>query len=205
MEACPLKKRDINSLDFVVNRLFMKLLKTSDINTVRTCQHMFGFELPSVLLVRRTRKFLEKMKYLWVEVNHFKIDCSLIVMFFTKLIIVVFTLCLLIVFSLFIMLYVFLLLPFLWWNKNVYIYILMLLFYYKLTCILQSYNAALTKANTQLRRNLVIWQLQNAWQCNILYLSCQYKTKLMARLWRFSRQAYNRWRSDDGNHRISDP
>jgi len=27
MEACPLKKRDINSLDFVVNRLFMKLLK----------------------------------------------------------------------------------------------------------------------------------------------------------------------------------
>ena len=32
-----------------------------------------------------------------------------------------FTLCLLIVFSLFIMLYVFLLLPFLWWNKDVYI------------------------------------------------------------------------------------
>jgi len=62
MEACPLKKRDINSLDFVVNRLFMKLLKTSDINIVRTCQHMFGFELPSVLLARRTRKFLKKMK-----------------------------------------------------------------------------------------------------------------------------------------------
>ena len=56
MEACPLKKRDINSLDFV----FMKLLKTSDINIVRTCQHVFGFELPSVLLDRRTRKFLEK-------------------------------------------------------------------------------------------------------------------------------------------------
>ena len=35
MEACPLKKRDINSLEFVVNRLFMKLLKTSDINIVR--------------------------------------------------------------------------------------------------------------------------------------------------------------------------
>jgi len=38
----------------------MKLLKTSDINIVRTCQHMFGFELPSVLLDKRTRKFLEK-------------------------------------------------------------------------------------------------------------------------------------------------
>ena len=62
MEACPLKKRDINSLDFVINRLFMKLLKTSDINIVGTCQQMFGFELPSVLLARRTRKFLEKME-----------------------------------------------------------------------------------------------------------------------------------------------
>jgi len=40
----------------------MKLLKTSDINIVGTCQQMFGFELPSVLLARRTRKFLEKME-----------------------------------------------------------------------------------------------------------------------------------------------
>ena len=38
----------------------MKLLKTSDFNIVRTCQHMFGFELPGVLLDRRTRKFMEK-------------------------------------------------------------------------------------------------------------------------------------------------
>jgi len=50
----------VAQLGFVVNRLFMKLLKTSDINIVRTCQHMFGFELPSVLLDRRIRKFLEK-------------------------------------------------------------------------------------------------------------------------------------------------
>jgi len=80
MEACPLKKRDY-SLDFVVNRLFMKLLNTSDINIVRTCQHMFGFELPSVLLARRSRKFLKTMKNLWVEVNHFKIECSEIKMY----------------------------------------------------------------------------------------------------------------------------
>jgi len=108
----------------VVNILFMKLLKTSDINIVRTCQHMFDFELPSVLLARRTRKFVQKNeKFMsWeLEVNIFKIDCSLIVMFFTILIIVMFTLYLLIVFSLFIMLYVFLLLPFPWWNKDVYI------------------------------------------------------------------------------------
>jgi len=28
LEACPLRKADSNSLDFVVNRLFMKLFKT---------------------------------------------------------------------------------------------------------------------------------------------------------------------------------
>jgi len=86
MEACPLKKRDINSLDFVVNRLFMKLLKTSDINIVRTCQHMFGFELLSVLLDRRTRKFLEKNEKFMSWGEYSKIYYSLIVMFFTKLI-----------------------------------------------------------------------------------------------------------------------
>ena len=43
-----------------IDRHRMKLLKTSDINIVRTCQHMFGFELPSVLLDRRTRKFVKK-------------------------------------------------------------------------------------------------------------------------------------------------
>ena len=47
---------------------------------------------------------------------------QLIVMFFfIVLIIVMFTLYLLIAFSLFAVLYVFLLLPFLWWNKDVYI------------------------------------------------------------------------------------
>ena len=34
LEACPLRKADNNSLDFVVNRLFMKLFKTSNIDTV---------------------------------------------------------------------------------------------------------------------------------------------------------------------------
>ena len=34
LEACPLNKADINSLDFVINHLFMKIFKTTDINTV---------------------------------------------------------------------------------------------------------------------------------------------------------------------------
>jgi len=30
LEACPMRKTDLNSLDFVVNRFFMKLLKTQN-------------------------------------------------------------------------------------------------------------------------------------------------------------------------------
>ena len=35
LEACPLLKSDLSFLDFVVNRLFMKLFKTS--NIARCC------------------------------------------------------------------------------------------------------------------------------------------------------------------------
>jgi len=46
-------------LDFVINRFFMKLFKTSNIRIVQLCQELFHFELPSVQLARR-RKFLDK-------------------------------------------------------------------------------------------------------------------------------------------------
>ena len=48
LEACPLLKSDLSSLDFVLNRLFMKLFKTSNADVVKCCQDHFGFDLPSV-------------------------------------------------------------------------------------------------------------------------------------------------------------
>jgi len=47
LEACPLNKSDLHSLDFVINRFFMKLFKTSNIETVSCCQQYFGFALPA--------------------------------------------------------------------------------------------------------------------------------------------------------------
>ena len=58
LEACPLNKADLNSLDFVVNRFFMKLFRTENINIVLECQIMFQFQLPSELLEKRTKKFI---------------------------------------------------------------------------------------------------------------------------------------------------
>ena len=55
-------KTVISSLDFVVNRFFMKLFKTSDINIVKQCQREFNFSIPSDILVRRGEKFVNRYR-----------------------------------------------------------------------------------------------------------------------------------------------
>jgi len=58
LEVCNLAKRDLQSLDFTVNRFFMKLFQTSNIEIVKECQNFFDFVLPSVLLSTRMQKFV---------------------------------------------------------------------------------------------------------------------------------------------------
>jgi len=67
LESFSLYQYQLNSLDFVINRFFMKLLKTSDINVVAECQELFGFDLPSVQLACRRKKFLEKFEHYHVS------------------------------------------------------------------------------------------------------------------------------------------
>jgi len=57
-----MQKYQLNSLDFVINRFFMTLFKTSNIRIVQLglCQELFHFELPSVQLARRRKLFLDK-------------------------------------------------------------------------------------------------------------------------------------------------
>jgi len=57
LEACPLTKSDLQSLDFVINRFFMKLFTTKSIETVKYCQEFFDFSLPSVLWAKHVAKF----------------------------------------------------------------------------------------------------------------------------------------------------
>lgn len=61
-EARTLTKANINSFDFAVNRFFMKLLKTANIQTVKYCHNQFGFKLPTELIVNRTEKFNSKLR-----------------------------------------------------------------------------------------------------------------------------------------------
>jgi len=58
LEACPLTKSDLQSLDSVINnRFFMKLFTTKSIETVKYCEEYFDFSLPSVLWAKRVPKF----------------------------------------------------------------------------------------------------------------------------------------------------
>jgi len=57
LDACTLKKADLESLDFAINCFFIKLFKTSNLDTVWYCQEQFCFELPSVIIASGKTKF----------------------------------------------------------------------------------------------------------------------------------------------------
>ena len=61
LEAFSLYNYQLKSLDFVINRFFMKLFRTSNIHVVSDCQEQFNFVLPSVQLARRAKKFANKL------------------------------------------------------------------------------------------------------------------------------------------------
>jgi len=72
LEACPLRKTDLNSLDFVVSRFFMKPFHAGNMDLVKCCQSYFCFELPSVIHDRRAKKF--DLRYR----NHSNLFCQMI-------------------------------------------------------------------------------------------------------------------------------
>jgi len=58
LEACPLTKTDLQSLDFVNNKFFMKLFAASNIEIAKKMlSAVFWFSLPSTLLAKRVSKF----------------------------------------------------------------------------------------------------------------------------------------------------
>jgi len=58
LEACPLVKSDLSSLDFAINRFFMKLFRTNNIDVVKCCQYYFVFDVKVLTFQRKISKFL---------------------------------------------------------------------------------------------------------------------------------------------------
>jgi len=69
LEACPLTTSDLLSMDFVINRFFTKLFKTSNINNVKYCQEcFFSFDMPSDLWRKRMTNFESKFTAFYLKV-----------------------------------------------------------------------------------------------------------------------------------------
>jgi len=61
LEALPLNKSQLASLDFVVNRFFMQLFKTTNMQVVEVCREQFDLVLPSMQIDRRRRNFVSSV------------------------------------------------------------------------------------------------------------------------------------------------
>jgi len=62
LEVCCLNKTELNSLDFVINRFCMKLIRTSHMDITKDCLAYFNYlKQPSELLSRRYEKNVLKM------------------------------------------------------------------------------------------------------------------------------------------------
>ena len=66
LEACPLTKSDLQSMDFVINRFLMKLFKINNIDHVTYCQHCFSFDMPSELWQKRVKAFESKFSEMYI-------------------------------------------------------------------------------------------------------------------------------------------
>ena len=73
LEAYPLQKSDISLLDFVVNRFFMKLFQTNNVDIVNYCNVQFEFDLPSTVvekrIVRSLLQNIDHVKMLYVNLR----------------------------------------------------------------------------------------------------------------------------------------
>ena len=49
---------DLPSLDFIINRFFMKLFCTNVMDTVKICQDYFNFELSGSIIEKRRKTFV---------------------------------------------------------------------------------------------------------------------------------------------------
>ena len=95
LESCPLTKSDLQSIDFVINRLLMKLFKTSDmhsllLNTVNavfplTCRVICGKSEPERLNVNSVNfvSMYALVKFLFVYPSVYLFGCLFIRFFYS--------------------------------------------------------------------------------------------------------------------------
>ena len=60
LEACPLKKSQLDAIDFALNCTFRKIFSTRSQDVVEMCKEIFGCQTPSDVVAHRKCRFLTK-------------------------------------------------------------------------------------------------------------------------------------------------
>ena len=60
LEACPVNKTQHRSLEFTLNRVLMKVFRSTSLDEITECRHWFGLLEMETLIAKRKHRFLAK-------------------------------------------------------------------------------------------------------------------------------------------------
>ena len=60
LEACPVNKTQLRSLEFTLNRVLMKVFRTTSMDVIAECRYWFGLLEMETLIAKRKQRFTAK-------------------------------------------------------------------------------------------------------------------------------------------------
>ena len=60
LEACPVNKTQLRSLEFTLNRVLMKVFRTTSMDVIAECRYWFGLLEMETLIAKRKQGFMAK-------------------------------------------------------------------------------------------------------------------------------------------------
>ena len=60
LQACPVNKTQLRSLEFTLNRVLIKVFRTTSMDVIAECRHWFGLLEMETLIAKRKQRFMAK-------------------------------------------------------------------------------------------------------------------------------------------------
>ena len=73
LEACSVNKTQLRSLEFTLNRVLMKVFRTTSMDVIAECRYWFGLLEMETLIAKRKQRFMAK----YVSLTTYYVNCSL--------------------------------------------------------------------------------------------------------------------------------
>jgi len=68
VEACPVNKTHLRSLEFTLNRVLMKVFRTTSMDVIAECRYWFGLLEMETLIAERKQRFMAKIRSVWQRI-----------------------------------------------------------------------------------------------------------------------------------------